>query len=123
MQAQREDGTCGFVPENYVQLADVNGTVADENEMNVDQDDAASPPQATTERVSAYSATDFEVQETMTDEQQAASTPPPPPPPEHDLVEIPDGMDLKIIKFLNQIDLTFKLIVQNDILIIAYCQK
>ncbi len=83
------------MPENYVQLQDVNGTAVDENEVNVDQDaptsasyDATSPPH---ERVSSYSATDYEVQQTMTDEQQ-----PPPPPPEQDLVEIPDGMFYEI---------------------------
>ena len=86
LQAQREDGAYGFVPENYVQNVDVatNGALPDENEVNVDHDTPPSDSynavtQPPNERASSYSATDYEVQQTMVaeEEQQQQVAPPP----------------------------------------------
>ena len=69
VKAMREDGSTGLIPENYVQYFE-NGAFPDDNEVNVDGDLSMEQDTSlhTGERVSAYSATDYEVQNTMTPE-------------------------------------------------------
>ena len=79
-QARSADGKVGYIPENYIQVVDDQSEVVDETEVVVDSDGESSPsqtkalsPAATGTTGSAgresggstYSATDYEVQETV----------------------------------------------------------
>jgi len=80
-QARSADGKVGYIPENYIQVVDDQSEVVDETEVVVDSDGESSPSQqtkalspaatGTTGSVgresggSTYSATDYEVQETV----------------------------------------------------------
>ncbi|KAK2176270.1 hypothetical protein NP493_673g01034 [Ridgeia piscesae] len=81
VRARSADGKVGYIPENYIQVVDDQSEVVDETEVVVDSDGESSPSQqtkalspaatGTTGSVgresggSTYSATDYEVQETV----------------------------------------------------------
>ena len=81
-QARKASGEVGFVPQNYIQVLETapTGTVIDHNGVNVDSDsagyDTMSSGRTASERVSAYSATDYEVQQTMDGHVTIPPTPP-----------------------------------------------
>ncbi|KAI0238078.1 Protein nervous wreck [Lamellibrachia satsuma] len=76
VRARNADGKVGYIPENYIQVVDDQSEVVDETEVIVDSDsESAANQQAkpqsplatgtTGSGGSAYSATDYEVQETV----------------------------------------------------------
>ncbi|ELU08892.1 hypothetical protein CAPTEDRAFT_225696 [Capitella teleta] len=64
LRARNIEGQLGFIPENYVRMADENSDPVDPNEMSVDADpmEEVTTPEASAERISGYSSTDYEVQ-------------------------------------------------------------